>query len=1004
MDYKTKIIQEYKEKLNLYQEFSFVVRNILEQFLNNQGLRFQLISNRAKGLEKLSEKIDRKQSEGKQYKKLNDIEDLAGIRIVFYLESDKGRFLQRFLQRFDHSIISTEVKYDPKGYRGEHIVFKLNPTRIHLPEYEKYRELKCEIQATSIFYHAWSEVEHDIIYKPQGDAELLKTLGLDDLEKTFEKLMVEHIQAATTQLDYINKKYEEIRQAGEILSADFVNDVINSKTNDEIYGKLEVIEKFYYKKPNETLAIIEAVFKHKPLKPAIIHRFKDGVLYGKKHKDIILKSIDLLSSIRYHKPDEILDLLSTLSLSDDKDIKDKALDVVKKFIEYNFNVLTKSEIGYGAQRKALDYISSWSLEKQISNFDFMEIVTNELLSSSVEGTTSGLNERADYTITMHFGAIQPTEFIKKIRRETTDLVFNLFQNIPNEEKKLKLVKILEQLVRTPSNVAYGDNLTQMIADDAQYLLTIYRKVLFDEGGKIIGSIPVAEEIEKRLYWSHKSGKLNTPEAQKLREDILADSFYSVFRLFAGDDILFREEVGWDKAESKRNKTIDAKIEEINDSNLVEWINTLNKIAEQIGLVAKWQFNPFKMFLRKLAERKPNIASTILNDALDNNEPIKNLATNILDGFRDIGRFDLWDVSVEKMIEKQESNLVSAIIYSLNINKEGADLSKEIREKDLILLEDVVKQNGRFVFLANQKEDNRVLQHATINALTRNFKRDPSRIENLILKIIKRNQGRKDFLLRELGFGIIRSWIDFSEFSQDGADLLKSSLVELDDLDWDVQGLLLNLGKKDVRIIFDVFWNRIEKDAKKKEVKKAFDELGHYRAIPYHFNDDLKKYLSVHPQFQILIEKWLDKVTLTWSLYNWNISQFLKEMGNSLTAILKNLIERGDEKSLTKAVQLMDRFEGGDIELGIEVIRRTKDKKNISHIEGMLFSTGVVSGEDGIACAYEGKAEVLKKYLSNENEQVKKFAKRMIKGLEDSAKKERQRDEEEKQLRKFEFED
>lgn len=88
-----------------------------------------------------------------------------------------------------------------------------------------------------------------------------------------------------------------------------------------------------------------------------------------------------------------------------------------------------------------------------------------------------------------------------------------------------------------------------------------------------------------------------------------------------------------------------------------------------------------------------------------------------------------------------------------------------------------------------------------------------------------------------------------------------------------------------------------------------------------------------------------------------------------------------------SVQLMDRFEGGDIELGIEVIRRTKNKKDIGHIEGMLFSTGVVSGEDGLARAYEAKAEILKKYLNDGNKQVKEFSERMIKSLEESAKRE-----------------
>ncbi len=791
--------------------------------------------------------------------------------------------------------------------------------------------------------------------------------------------------------DYLDNLANELKKA-----------IANVSDNDEIYEGLELLERFVYKAPKQAVEIAEFVQGH-PMEAKLIES-PIGTYYSKNHSDLIIKVLELLDRIRYIFPDGVLPLLEGIVLEGKKEEKSKAVEVLKHFAKYDFNVLTKSKIGYGAQRKALDYISSWSLKRQISNFDFIETISNELLSSSVEGTTSELNEEADYTLTIHFGAVQPTEFIKNIRRQTIDLIFKLFQNIPNEEKKLRLAKVLEQAIRTPNNVAYGEDLVQMIADDAQYLLTIYRKMLFDESGKIIGSIPVAEEIEKRLYWFHKSGKMCMPEAQKLREDILADSFYSIFHLLVGDDIAVREEDGWEKAASKRSNAIDAKVEEISDSNLGEWNSTLNKIASQVGLVADWQFGHFKILLRRLATRKPDIALFVLNYALDNNKPIKNFAAYVLDGFRDADRLDLWDAVVDKMVEKKESILVSAIINSLNISREGVDLAKEIREQDLALLEEVASKTGKFVFLANQKEPNWVLQYAIIDTLTRNFKRDPVRIENLILEMIRRNPERIDFLIRELELGIIRSAVDYSEFSKDGIDILKSSLVELDNLDWDAQVLLLNLGKKDVRIIFDVFWSRIEKEAKKRAPKKAFDELGNYRPIPFHFNDDLEKYLSTHPKFSVLIKEWLDKATLTPSIYNLNISHFLKRMGNSLTAMLKTMIESGDESSLTKAVQLMDRFEGGDIELGIEVIRRTKSKKNASYIKGMLFSTGLVSGEDGIARAYEAKAELLKKYLNDENEQVKNFAEEMIKSLKDSAKKERQRNQEEKQLRKIEFQE
>ncbi|MDD3101580.1 MAG: hypothetical protein PHE59_00305 [Patescibacteria group bacterium] len=792
------------------------------------------------------------------------------------------------------------------------------------------------------------------------------------------------------------------KQADKYLS-NFANEIkkriISSKDNDKIFEAIDILREFVYKVPKQTIKIVNHII-HNPKEPKLIKnpiRF----FYGKSHLDVVIKALELLDQLRYIYADGVLPILEEIILTGGKDEKNKAIEIVKHFTKYDFNVLSKSKIGYGAQRKILDYILVWSIEKQIENFDFIEVATQELLGSSVEGTTSGINKESQYTLTMHFGVVQPTDFLKNIRRETINLIFNLYKNVTDEQKKIRLVKILEEAVRTPINVVYSENVRKMIIDDAQYLLTIYREMLFKDG-KLVGSIPVAEEIEKRFHWFYRSGKLDTLEARKLRKDILTDSFYSIFRLFAGDDIVFREEEGRDKAESRRGQAIDTKVAEIDDSNLNKWINTLNKVAEQIGFVADWQFNPFKMFLRKLAAKKPDIASTIFNDALDNNKPMKNLATHILDGFRDIGRLDLWDTTVEKIIDKQEINLISAIIYSLNINREGFDLSKEIREQDLILLEDIVRLTGNFTFLTNQEGNNWTLQYAIINALTRNFKRDPIRIEALILEMIQKYQEKKDSLVRELEFGIIRGGVDYSEFSKKGINLLKSLLVELDNLDWDAQHLLLNLGKKDIQIIFDIFWDRIEKGSKKRKGKKIFAEVERYQAIPYYFNDDLKRYLSTYPQFQVLIKKWLNKVTLTWSPYNWNIGHFLKKI-NSLTVVIKNMIECGDENNLTKAVQLMDQFEGGNIELSIEIIKKTKSKKNIGHIEGMLFSTGVVSGEDGIARVHEAKAETLKKYLNDGNKQVKKFAKKMIKSLKDSAKRERQRIQEEKQLRKVEFE-
>lgn len=1001
MSYKKEIKREYDEKISLYREFSSVVRNIIEQFLNSDNIRFQLISNRAKDVGKLLEKIDRKKAEGKEYKKLTDIEDLAGVRIVFYLESDKEKFLQSFRHNFKTSISNIEVKYDLHGYRGAHIIFKLDSTRSNLPEYKKYQGLKCEIQVTSILYHAWSEVEHDIIYKPGGDAELLKTLGLDDLEKTFEKLMIEHIQAATLQLDYIYKKYEEIRMAGEILSSDFVTDISSSKTNDEIYKKLEVVENFYYKKPEETLAIVDAIFGRKPIEPTIIYHFQDQDLYGKTHKDIILKAIDLLSSIRYYKPNEILTLLSKLSLSRDKDIKQKALDVVKKFSKYDFNILTETKIGYSAQREALDFISAWSPSDQMKYFDFIEVVAKELLSSSVEGSTSGLNENSDYTLTIHFSAVQPTDFLKKLRRETIDFLCKLYQSIDNTSQRLRVITVFEEVTRTPDNVAYGDDLSQMIQDDVAYLLDIYRRIVFPKG-KLTNELAVAKEVEERLYWIRRSEGFKNEELEALRSDILENKFYRIFRVLVGDPITYREEEGWNVGEQKRNEEIDKIVRAVTQKKLSNWIIRINDIASQSDFIDEWQFQPFKQLLRKLAAYKPQIAKTILKDAISKEKPLSKsqFVVAFLDGFRDADEFGVWDEFLNLITHNKSESLTEALVFSLNILPER-DIHKSIRDIDIDILINIVKAETPFSYLRKVKSDH-VLRYALINTLMRNYQRDPRRIENLLIEEITKHPEHIVMYFNQIPFAVHRKWLNISDLLPKSINLLKRKIIQLPDINWHVQETLREVGQRDFAGMMNVFYKRILKDAKRSESRRLSRE-DRYEPIPHHFNPDLQRFIAGHPDYPKYVEGWLANLTEDWSLYNWHIGHFIQHIGSRFSDIIQILIDKGDDKSLMKAARLMHSIDGVDFDLSIEIVRRTTNRRVISQVESNMYSTGVVSGEYGLVNAYEGKAKALEKYKEDKDRQVKKFAERMIRSFKESATRERQSADEEKQLRRIEFE-
>ncbi len=49
------------------------------------------------------------------------------------------------------------------------MVAEIKDDRIILPEYQKFKDKKFEIQIRTILQHAWAEIEHDRDYKFTGE-------------------------------------------------------------------------------------------------------------------------------------------------------------------------------------------------------------------------------------------------------------------------------------------------------------------------------------------------------------------------------------------------------------------------------------------------------------------------------------------------------------------------------------------------------------------------------------------------------------------------------------------------------------------------------------------------------------------------------------------------------------------------------------------------------------------------------------------------------------------
>ena len=203
------IIAEYLEKSLLYQNFASTMQNLMVNLLDNNGFKYQ-ISMRLKSPDSIREKIARKHPVGKVYRRLNDLTDLVGVRIVFYLESDKQKFIELLFREFSPDKMQIEEHDKESGYRSTHIVLQFGRKRLSLNEYRKFAGLQCELQLTSALYHAWSEVEHGIFYKRDNRLIDVDEESMQALKAELETALNHHIHSASNIFESVADRIKQL--------------------------------------------------------------------------------------------------------------------------------------------------------------------------------------------------------------------------------------------------------------------------------------------------------------------------------------------------------------------------------------------------------------------------------------------------------------------------------------------------------------------------------------------------------------------------------------------------------------------------------------------------------------------------------------------------------------------------------------------------------------------------------------------------------------------------
>jgi ppGpp synthetase/RelA/SpoT-type nucleotidyltranferase len=163
-DIPDSIFEMYEE--NFYQFDDYLktlldeVRNIVFNALPQNRPTDFIFEGRPKDPENLKEKWNRPSKAG-QYKKLSDITDLCGIRVVTFHQGDAKTIVNALAEQFSEAQISEKKPAQQQifGYRATHILI---PTRIKISGQGKFF---AEIQIRTFLQHTWAQIEHQLGYK-----------------------------------------------------------------------------------------------------------------------------------------------------------------------------------------------------------------------------------------------------------------------------------------------------------------------------------------------------------------------------------------------------------------------------------------------------------------------------------------------------------------------------------------------------------------------------------------------------------------------------------------------------------------------------------------------------------------------------------------------------------------------------------------------------------------------------------------------------------------------
>ncbi len=712
----------------------------------------------------------------------------------------------------------------------------------------------------------------------------------------------------------------------------------NPMSNEETNSYLELLKKYCFRVPKESLQIVGKIINSpKPLPPKAQHVDGIGNIAGKSHVGLIISCLDILENLRYLRMDGVFKLLLGLTKSDEQAVKSRTVEILRKLSEFDLFVLQK--IGYEPQVLLLNEIERWGVSNLEGHMDTIIEIGKEVLKSSFEGQSM-----SDYkTVTLQFGPLVPSNNLKLIRKRMINILERLFYLTDSVGEKKRILEVMNGASQTPHQGNYGEDLVEMVLEDVNYLVDFFTKILPDSDFPIVQNI---EEFSNRYLKRFSADQIKG--LSELRSLIENNNEYSIFRTLVGHNYKFSDD--WREADKERKTKLDEFVGSFNDEKFAIWERRIVDIATKNSDSEPSAFQYFYMLLNELGKRKPKLALKLLTQ---NEKELQPFLIHLLNG--------LWESDLHKETKSLVENWI-ATGKNLTII---AALFIQIKP-DLEILTGIFEQ-------AKRNPGERVFINL-IGVCTTHYERS--------------NQLKSIFIgsVQELTKLDSTSWVNYSWFrslsiikslTEQEVEVILTNLLKAKNVDYNVEEVLAPIAKLYVEKVIDFFHSRVN-------IYKSFDDrlASRYDAVPYQFNE-LQDTLA--EKAEIVIPGVLSWYSEEDWLFKYEASQLLKnifpEFNKRLESDLLKMIERDGDQNARAVLAVLHDYDGEKFSYPVckafvkKFIGKNKPPKNQNYKADLfliLSSTGTVMGEYGFVEAYENKLSQIQTWKQERDKSILNF--------------------------------